>query len=243
MLPDKPWKVDALARLFGGVLLSLFFVNSAAASLAHYLREPQDVQAPAYFAAFIASAAFFLAGMFLVQKEWNIERILFQAGLLFLTVYGSFILLWLAIRVQGGLPENVSDQSTWRVVIAVLSFQGVALVLVHPFVRKHGMTWNEAFGLNLAPGKVLLIGAAIGISITPLAWGLQSFQSLLLDRLNVPAPEQEAVEIIRASSAVVNRVVLAIGTILIVPAAEEVLFRGILYPWIKRIGYPRAAIW
>jgi membrane protease YdiL (CAAX protease family) len=31
--------------------------------------------------------------------------------------------------------------------------------------------------------------------------------------------------------------------VLLVPPAEEILFRGILYPWIKQAGYPRLALW
>jgi membrane protease YdiL (CAAX protease family) len=37
--------------------------------------------------------------------------------------------------------------------------------------------------------------------------------------------------------------VLGFVTILLAPLAEEVLFRGILYPWIKQIGFPRLALW
>ena len=39
------------------------------------------------------------------------------------------------------------------------------------------------------------------------------------------------------------RLVLGVITILLAPAAEEVLFRGILYPWVKQAGYPRLALW
>ena len=37
--------------------------------------------------------------------------------------------------------------------------------------------------------------------------------------------------------------VLGIITIGLAPFAEEVLFRGILYPWIKQLGFPRLALW
>src|SRR5206468_3740315 len=39
------------------------------------------------------------------------------------------------------------------------------------------------------------------------------------------------------------RATLGIATVLIVPPAEELLFRGILYPWIKRTGHPQTALW
>src|SRR5262249_9857803 len=37
--------------------------------------------------------------------------------------------------------------------------------------------------------------------------------------------------------------VLGVGTIAVAPFAEEILFRGILYPWIKAAGFPRIALW
>jgi len=40
-----------------------------------------------------------------------------------------------------------------------------------------------------------------------------------------------------------NRVALGAVTILLAPAAEEMLFRGIIYPAIKQAGFPRLALW
>jgi len=33
------------------------------------------------------------------------------------------------------------------------------------------------------------------------------------------------------------------GPFFVVPAAEEMLFRGLLYPWIKKAGFPKLAFW
>jgi hypothetical protein len=38
-------------------------------------------------------------------------------------------------------------------------------------------------------------------------------------------------------------VFLGVSTILIAPVVEEMLFRGLLYHTIKRIGFPRIALW
>ena len=32
-------------------------------------------------------------------------------------------------------------------------------------------------------------------------------------------------------------------TILLAPFGEEMLFRGVVYPWIKQAGFPRLALW
>ena len=40
-----------------------------------------------------------------------------------------------------------------------------------------------------------------------------------------------------------HRAALGLVTIALVPPAEEVLFRGILYPFVKQLGHPRLALW
>ena len=40
-----------------------------------------------------------------------------------------------------------------------------------------------------------------------------------------------------------DRLAIAVTTILLAPVAEELFFRGIVYPWVKRAGFPRAALW
>jgi membrane protease YdiL (CAAX protease family) len=39
------------------------------------------------------------------------------------------------------------------------------------------------------------------------------------------------------------RVYFVVFSILIAPVAEEILFRGVLYPAIKQSGFPRSALW
>jgi membrane protease YdiL (CAAX protease family) len=55
--------------------------------------------------------------------------------------------------------------------------------------------------------------------------------------------QEQAVQIITENRAWIKRAWLAVFAILIAPVAEETLFRGILYPTIKQMGYPRLAMW
>ena len=52
-----------------------------------------------------------------------------------------------------------------------------------------------------------------------------------------------AVETLRQAASWFDRCTLAAIIIVLVPVAEELLFRGILYPWIKQAGFPRLALW
>jgi membrane protease YdiL (CAAX protease family) len=58
----------------------------------------------------------------------------------------------------------------------------------------------------------------------------------------VKAEEQQAVQVLRTAVSTVDRLKLAVVTILLAPVAEEMLFRGLLYAWIRQIGFPRLAL-
>jgi membrane protease YdiL (CAAX protease family) len=55
--------------------------------------------------------------------------------------------------------------------------------------------------------------------------------------------EQPSVHALRVAVSWWNRVALGTAAILLAPVAEEILFRGILYPAIKQAGFPRLALW
>jgi hypothetical protein len=40
-----------------------------------------------------------------------------------------------------------------------------------------------------------------------------------------------------------GRITLGAAAVLLAPPAEEILFRGVLYPAIKQAGFPRLALW
>ena len=47
----------------------------------------------------------------------------------------------------------------------------------------------------------------------------------------------------RYRTATLDRFALAVVAIVLAPISEEIIFRGILYPTVKRLGYPRLALW
>jgi membrane protease YdiL (CAAX protease family) len=178
----------------------------------------------------------------LLHRPWPFEKLLRNLTILLILVYGGFFLLWLGARIQAGSGAAL-DNSTTRMLIGVLSFQGTSLVLIHFFLREHRGTWREAFGMLNRPGRALMLGIAVAISAVPIGAGLQMFSGLLMDYLNVPLKEQEAISTLRASAGGLDRLVLGVYAIVLAPVAEELVFRGIMYPAIKQAGYPRLAVW
>ena len=124
-------------------------------------------------------------------------------------------------------------------IIAGLSFQGAALILVAHFVREHGVSWKEAFGLANQRRPAIMLGVILACLFLPLGMGLQwlSAQVMIhLPHLQLKPQEQESVQTLQLAVTWFNRLALAGVTIVLAPAAEEMLFRGVLYPWIKQAG-------
>ena len=80
----------------------------------------------------------------------------------------------------------------------------------------------------------------------PVGWGLQQASALVMTHLPHFRPRtQGATARSRAARLHVlgDRLALGAAAVLLAPVAEEMLFRGILYPAIKQAGYPRLALW
>jgi membrane protease YdiL (CAAX protease family) len=119
----------------------------------------------------------------------------------------------------------------------------VLLAMLPRFLREHGETWRSAFGFPTDPGRAILCGLLVACAFLPLGELLQRGSMEIISRLGFQPEVQPAVEALKSSSAWRDRVALAIVAVVLAPIAEEVLFRGILYPAIKRGGFPRLALW
>ncbi len=162
--------------------------------------------------------------------------------LLFGIFVGVFVgtLLTLLVRGANGTKPELS---VGRMLVGVLSFQGVALVLVWRFICGHHLSWAEAFGFRNRPNRALRLGAlAVGLFF-PVGQLLQLLSIKLLTWLHLDPTAQAAVEVLRGANRGPGLVVFALVTIILVPLAEELVFRGILYPAIKNAGFPRLALW
>jgi len=139
--------------------------------------------------------------------------------------------------------DSKAPVSVWQIVMSAVSFQGATVVLVWWFVRDHGMSWSEAFGLGNANSRAIAIGVLAAIVFFPLGGLLQRISIEMLNQMGVGVAEQSAVEALRRVSHGTGLLVFALITVILAPVGEELLFRGILYPAIKRAGFPLLAGW
>lgn len=239
-LPEKPWKAGAVVRLAGGVLVSML-IGAAVAMVFRYFAMPQKSSALLFLMYVAAAMIVFVVAIVLLIRPWPVEDFLPRLLGVLLSIYGGFLLMWLAGRLT--TDKTDVDNPILMMLIAVLTFQGAALILVNFFLREHGTNWREGFGLANGPALAIALGIGAGLLAVFPAWELQAVSAWLFERLSLHPKEQEAVEILRNTEGLTQRVALAIATIFIAPAGEEVLFRGILYPAIKRTGRPQLALW
>lgn len=241
MLPAKPWKTDPLARLAAGVLICVF-TEPLLLSLADYSAAGARMPALLFFALAGVGLAFAGAALVLTLRPWPAERPMRRLTLLCVSLFISLNLsAWLQ-RVTGS--GSAEPTAIWPVVVSTLAFQGAALALTHWCLRQHQTSWAGAFGLaRRGLGRSVLLALLLALVAIPAAWLLQAGCAKALTLLHVEAREQRMVEILQFAESWPERIYLVFAAVVLAPAAEETLFRGILYTALKQRGHPRAALW
>jgi membrane protease YdiL (CAAX protease family) len=178
MLTEKPWRPDAVLRLFMGIFAS------------------------------ISAGSLILMG--LERAGWTDKG---HAGLLLFVVKSVF-------------------------------FQGMGLALIHVFLREHGAGWRESFGfdapqLNRAVSLAFLVGA---MSI-PMAWVLSMLSEKVLTAIHLSTEAQPAVQALQKAGSLGEKIYFGFVALGLAPFVEELLFRGILYPLLKKFGRREFALW
>jgi membrane protease YdiL (CAAX protease family) len=179
--------------------------------------------------------------MVFVYRPWNPDNVASRLGGYLVCLYGSIFLGTWAQKTAEALGPSVS-----QMIIAALSFQGAALVLIPHFLKEQGLSWNDAFGFCNNLRRAVMVGVILACVFLPFAMLLQWLSAEIIVRvpyLQLKPQEQEAVQTLEMAVTWFNRVALGAVTILLAPAAEEMLFRGIIYPAVKQAGFPRLALW
>lgn len=197
----------------------------------------------------------------LARKHWKAEAVLSLLMGLFL-IFGMGGIAAAALR-----PRTVPDSTPGRTasvapgketvakassgfgafVVSTLTFHGALLVLIWHFVRQHRVGWTQAFGWNRRhfPKAVAAGITASGIAV-PGIYGLHWLSAAALEFLGKPwgyhPSAQGTVEMLLNSGSWLQSAYIFIFATAIAPLAEELLFRGILFPFIRDLGYPRMAL-
>jgi membrane protease YdiL (CAAX protease family) len=241
MLPEKPWRADAVFRLFVSVLICAVFIGALVGSFLAYVGNHRHSHWIAFLACVLSGLGLVAVVLVLLDRHWPLESFPRNALILLICFNGALLISWQAARWSGS--EDRTEPSAARVLVTLLGVQAVSLFLVKRFLSAHGMSWNEAFEFRWGWRRSVLIGAGMALLFLPVGWGLQLGSGMLMQLLHLQPHEQEAVELLRGPEALASRCVLGAAAILTAPVVEEMLFRGILYPAIRRAGFHRLAWW
>jgi membrane protease YdiL (CAAX protease family) len=178
----------------------------------------------------------------LSAKPWRTEAVLLLlAGILLSGFLGS--LVYQAVRSAQWPVFEASDKFC-QFLVGTISLHAVAICLIALFIREHGLDLGTAFGLTGRHlGRTVLLAALAGVMVLPITWYLNHLAFLLLSQIETQPPAQPAVETFRATVSQGQQIVFGVVTIVVAPVAEELLFRGVLYPALRRYARRAFALW
>jgi membrane protease YdiL (CAAX protease family) len=114
--------------------------------------------------------------------------------------------------------------------------------LIIYFLKQHAINWRDAFGLrNANLTKSLLLAAGVLALVLPVVLGLEQVSVLVLEKIGCAPEDQRAVELIVNAKSTWLRGYLAFFAMVLAPVSEEFMFRGVLFPFVKQLGYPKLA--
>jgi membrane protease YdiL (CAAX protease family) len=176
----------------------------------------------------------------LTEKPWKPDPVvLLGLGVMICWLLGG----WVAEKLRQGEEESFA-----ALVVGTLSLQGALLVLVGVFLRAHRLSWSEAFGLGAPhPDRAMLMALFVTLLLLPVTWTLQLLSAQIMTWIHLDPVAQTAVTTVQKSVQFGPRIYLAFMAIILAPIAEEILFRGIAYPFFRSVlgrkSFPGPADW
>ena len=181
----------------------------------------------------------------LSHRPWTIEtftRLLFgvMCALAAASLAGAGLDLGIE-RLWPGLHEE--DRQVYVGVVATLVLHGGVLATVILFLRANRLSCREAFGIQQrGAGGGIQIALVVAVVFFILNLGLMKLSELLWTQLGFSPKPQEAIEALQAGGWL-RPALIAVMALGVAPIMEELIYRGLLYPAVKQLGFPRAALW
>jgi membrane protease YdiL (CAAX protease family) len=177
----------------------------------------------------------------LSEKQWMPDVVVRFMVALFTSIFlGVLLVSWL----NSEYSPLAFDPKLVALVIGTASFHGMTFLFVDRFLREHGTGWVRGFGFG-APrlARSLVLAVLVGVAALPIALSLGGLSARIMSSFNIAPEVQDTVKTLQETGSMETRILIGLLAVGVAPFAEEVVFRGILYPALKQQGYPKLALW
>ena len=176
----------------------------------------------------------------LSEKPWRTEAVLLFGATQFVCLCLGMAIA--ALLHKAGVAGFAQPEDFGNLLFATLSFQGASWLLIWVFLRLHHIGWGAAFGWRGPELKHALFTALKFILVMlPVVLLLQGASIQLLEKLGQPREDQMAVLMLMKSKSWWVTAYFGVFAIVIAPVAEEFIFRGMLFPFVRQLGFPKLA--
>jgi membrane protease YdiL (CAAX protease family) len=175
----------------------------------------------------------------LSEKPWRAEAVMQLCAAQIVCLCLGMVVVGLLHKL--GVAGFKHYESFGNILVGTLSFQGATWVLIPFFLRQHQIGWRAAFGFSGPKiGRPLLLTLGF-IFVFVVVLLLQYVSIHTLEKLGWPSDDQAAVKLLTDAKSVWTTVYLGVFAVVLAPVAEEFIFRGMLFPFVKQLGFPKLA--
>lgn len=175
------------------------------------------------------------------DRPWN-WRVAGWVALILMCIQLVVVGVYRTLSVLGWLRAD--EPESFYALIQGFVFHTASLIILALILRFRAWTWEQAFGLQ-AQGLIRRLGAGMAFyaGILPLFFFAAVLSRLVMLIIGYPVTIQDVVLIFMEPQSFGTMLALLGLGLFIAPAAEEILFRGILLPLLmKRLGAGPAVI-
>ena len=176
----------------------------------------------------------------LPEKPWRAEAVILFGMAQMVCLFLGAIAVSLLHKL--GIHGFQRDESLGCIMLGTLAVQGAAWPLIWIFLWQHGLGWRAAFGFcGPALKSALLIAVGFIVVILPVVLLMQYLSLQTMEILNWTPKNQAPIEMLAHAKSGWTIAYMGVFAIVIAPVAEEFIFRGMLFPFLKRLGFPKLA--
>lgn len=173
--------------------------------------------------------------------RWQAQNlILFAVGVLLCLAGG---MLASAAARAPGTGISAVNANFLAFAASTLFLHGGTLVVANMLLRRQSLNWREFLGGGSPRWpRHLLLGLGVGLAAVPALLGMNHLCFLALKAIGAEPVQQITVQILQDVHGWFRRGCFAVSAIALAPVAEEIIFRGVLYPALRQQGRPQMAL-